>query len=337
MGIRIGINGFGRIGRNVLRIMEKDPELEVVAINDLGSPEMLGYLLKYDSVHGRFDGAVEGGEGKLTINGREVQVTAERDPANLPWKACGVDFVVEATGIFSTREACSKHLTAGAKKVLLTVPAKDEIDATIVLGVNQNTLKADHKIISNASCTTNCLGPMAKVLNDAFGLENGLMTTVHAYTNDQRILDVLHSDPRRARAAATNIIPTSTGAAKAVGLVIPELKGRLHGMAMRVPVSDGSVVDLVANLSKDVTVEDVNGALREAAEGSMKGFLKYTEDPIVSGDVIGDPHSSVIDAKSTMVMDGRLVKVVSWYDNEWAYSNRVCDLIKLASSLSSSL
>ena len=328
MAIKVGINGFGRIGRNVFRIMEKDPAFEVVAINDLGSPDMLAYLLSYDSVHGRFDGTVESGEGGLIVNGRTVKVLAERDPANLPWGDHGIDFAVEATGIFANREACTKHLTAGAKKVLLTVPAKDQIDATVVMGVNDASLKGSDKIISNASCTTNCLAPLAKVLNDSFGIDTGLMTTVHAYTNDQRILDVLHKDARRARAAAQNIIPTSTGAAKAVGLVIPELQGRLHGMAMRVPVSDGSVVDLVANLKKKVTVEEVNGALKAAAEGPMKGVLEFTTDPIVSSDVLGNPHSSVIDGLSTMVMEGTMVKVVSWYDNEWGYSNRVCDLIK---------
>ena len=333
MSVRIGINGFGRIGRNVFRIMEKNPELEVVAINDLGASEMLAHLLKYDTIHGRFDGSVEHREGALIVNGREVKVLAERDPASLPWSDLKVDFVVESTGIFRSREGCTKHLNAGAGKVLLTVPAKDEIDATIVMGVNDGTLEAGHRIISNASCTTNCLAPLAKVLNDSFGISCGLMTTVHAYTNDQRILDVLHGDPRRARAAAANIIPTSTGAAKAVGLVIPELKGRLHGMAMRVPVTDGSVVDLVATLEKDVTVDDLNGAFQAAAEGPMKNILQLEKDPIVSSDVIGNPHSSIIDAQSTMVMEKRMVKVVSWYDNEWGYSNRVCDLIQRAAAL----
>jgi len=305
----------------------------VVALNDLGDASMLAYLLKYDTVHGRFDGTVEAADGGLVVNGSEIRVHAERDPADLPWGDHGVDFVVEATGIFRTRELCQKHIDAGASRVILTVPAKDEIDNTVVLGVNDDTLNADQKIISNASCTTNCLAPMAKVLNDNFGIEHGLMTTVHAYTNDQKILDVLHSDPRRARAAAGNIIPTSTGAAKAVGLVIPDLQGQMHGMALRVPVADGSVVDLVAKLKKDVTVEDVNGALKAAADGPMNGVLYYTEDPIVSSDIVGDPHSSIIDAQSTMVMEGRMVKVISWYDNEWGYSNRVCDLIARVAGL----
>lgn len=333
MGIRVGINGFGRIGRNVFRILANDNDVEVVAINDLGPADSLAYLLKYDSVHGRFDGEVEAREGAIVVNGKEVKVHAERDPSSIPWKSHGVDFVVEATGIFRSREACTKHLDAGAGKVLLTVPAKDAIDATIVLGVNDDTLEAGHRIISNASCTTNCLAPMAKVLNDTFGIEHGLITTIHAYTNDQRILDVLHSDLRRARAAAENIIPTSTGAAKAVGLVIPELNGKMHGMAMRVPVSDGSVTDLVCNLSKDVTVDEVNAAFKAAAEGPMKGVLAYTEDPIVSSDIVGDAHSSIIDAQSTLVMEGRMVKTVSWYDNEWGYSNRCVDLLKKAATL----
>ena len=327
MSIRIGINGFGRIGRNVFRIMtERSDEFEVVAINDLGDAGMLAYLLNYDSVHGRFKGEVEAGEGSIKVNGKTIKITAERDPANLPWGENNVDVVIEATGIFASRDACQKHLDAGAKKVLLTVPAKDEIDNTVVLGVNDDSLAGDQKIVSNASCTTNCLAPFAKVLNDTFGIDHGLMTTVHAYTNDQRILDVLHKDARRARAAAQNIIPTTTGAAKAVGLVIPELKGRLHGMAMRVPVPDGSVVDLVVKLKKDTTVEEVNAAFKAAAEGPMKGVLGYTEDPIVSSDVIGQSYSSLIDGASTMVMEGNMVKVVSWYDNEWGYSNRVCDL-----------
>ncbi|MEE9393808.1 MAG: type I glyceraldehyde-3-phosphate dehydrogenase [Planctomycetota bacterium] len=327
MTIRIGINGFGRIGRNVFRILNaRKNEFEVVGINDLGDAASLAYLLKYDTVHGRFDGKVEASEGQITVDGRSIKITAHRDPADIPWGDLKVDFVIEGTGIFRSRDACQKHIDAGAKKVILTVPAKDEIDNTVVLGVNDGTLRADQKIVSNASCTTNCLAPMAKVLNDTFGISHGLMTTVHAYTNDQRILDVLHSDLRRARSAAANIIPTSTGAAKAVGLVIPELDGKLHGMSMRVPVSDGSVVDLVVTLKKDTTVEEVNAALKAAADGPMKGILDYTEDPIVSSDVVGQPCSSLIDAKSTMVMNGNMVKVVSWYDNEWGYSNRVCDL-----------
>ncbi|MAG57010.1 MAG: type I glyceraldehyde-3-phosphate dehydrogenase [Planctomycetes bacterium] len=333
MGIRVGINGFGRIGRNVFRILEADPDFEVVGLNDLGSADMLAYLLKYDSVHGRFSGTVEAGEGSIIVNGREVKVTAERDPANLGWGDLGVDFALESTGIFPTREGCAKHLSAGAKRVLLTVPPKDAIDAIVVMGVNDDQLEAGHKIISNASCTTNCLAPMAKVLHDTFGVEHGLITTIHAYTNDQKILDVLHKDPRRARAAAVNIIPTTTGAAKAVGMVIPDLKGKMHGLALRVPVTDGSVTDLVVTLKRDVTVEEVNAALKAAGDGPMKGILEYTEDPIVSSDIIGNPHSSIIDAKSTMVMSGNMVKVLSWYDNEWGYSNRCRDLMELAAAL----
>jgi glyceraldehyde 3-phosphate dehydrogenase len=277
---------------------------------------------------------VEAGEGAIVVDGQPVQCLAERDPANLPWGELNVDFAVESTGIFTTREACMKHVAAGAKKVLLTVPPKDEIDAMIVMGVNDEMLKADHKVISNASCTTNCLAPMAKVIHEAFGIERGLMTTVHAYTNDQRIADMVHSDMRRARAGAANIIPTTTGAARAVGKVIPELAGKLDGFALRVPVPDGSVVDLVANLAKPASKEEINAALKAAAEGPLKGILAYTEDPIVSSDVIHDPHSSVIDGLCTMSIDGgKQIKVVSWYDNEWGYSNRVVDLMLKAHSL----
>jgi glyceraldehyde 3-phosphate dehydrogenase len=333
MGMRIAINGFGRIGRNVFRIIHAShPDVEVVAINDITDPKTLGHLLKYDSVHGRFAGKVEVGDDYLEVDGKKVQITAERDPANLPHAANKIDFVVEATGIFTTREACSKHLTAGAKRVLLTVPPKDEIDNMIVLGVNDEKLQASDRIISNASCTTNCLAPLAKVLNDSFGIEHGLMTTVHAYTNDQRTLDLPHSDLRRARAAASNIIPTSTGAARAVGKILPELQGKLDGCAMRVPVPDGSVVDLVATLSRDVTVEEVNQAFNTAS-GGMRGVLEYTEDPLVSSDVVGDAHSSVIDGKATMVINGNMVKVISWYDNEWGYSNRVVELMKLSNQM----
>jgi glyceraldehyde 3-phosphate dehydrogenase len=328
MAIRVGINGFGRIGRNVFRLMAKDTAFEVVAVNDITTPDMLAYLLKYDTVHGRYKGQVGHTGDALTVDGRTIKVLKEKDPATLPWKSLGVDVAIESTGRFSKRDDCMKHVTSGAKKVLLTVPAKDEIDATIVMGVNHESLKPDAKIISNASCTTNCLAPMAKVLQDRFGIEYGLMTTIHAYTNDQRILDVAHDDPRRARAAALNIIPTTTGAAKAVGLVIPELKGKLHGLALRVPVMDGSVTDLVAVLKQDVTVEKVNGALKSEAEGALRGILEYTDDPIVSSDVVGNPASSVIDGKSTMVMANRMVKVVSWYDNEWGYSSRCIDLLK---------
>ena len=333
MAIRVGINGFGRIGRTVFRIMEAADDFEVVAVNDLSDPKALAHLLKYDTVQHRFPGTVSVVEGGFDVNGRHVKVLAERDPGNLPWKDLEVDFVVESTGIFRTRDKVAAHLEAGAPKVLLTVPAKDEIDAMIVMGVNQEQLRKEDKIISNASCTTNCLAPVVKVLQDAFGIKRGLMTTVHAYTNDQRIADMIHKDLRRARAAAQNIIPTTTGAAKAVGKVIPELNGKLHGFAIRVPVVDGSVVDLTAHLERTVTVEEINAAMKQASEGPMKGVLGYTEDPVVSSDIVGDSHSSIFDALSTMVMDGDLVKVVSWYDNEWGYSCRVVDLIRFAVSL----
>ncbi len=334
MALRIAINGFGRIGRNVFRIAHASDDVEVVAINDITDPKTLAHLLKYDTVHGRYPGTVEAVEGAIEVDGKAIKITAERDPASLPHGANKIDFVVESTGIFRSREACTKHLDAGAKKVVLTVPPKDEIDAMIVLGVNQETLKADDRIVSNASCTTNCLGPIAKVLNDAFGLEKGLMVTVHAYTNDQRILDLPHSDLRRARAAAENIIPTSTGAARAVGKVLPALNGKLDGYALRVPVPDGSVVDLTAELKQGVTVEQVNAAMREAAAGPLKGVLEYCDEPIVSSDIVGNPHSSIFDSLSTMVLGEQLVKVVSWYDNEWGYSNRVVDLMRLAHGLS---
>ena len=331
--MRIAINGFGRIGRNVFRILQEKRGMNVVAINDLTDPKTLAHLLKYDTVHGRFDGRVRAGKDWISVNGEKIKVTAERDPANLDHAGNKVDFVVEATGIFRSKADCSKHLKAGAKKVLLTVPPKDEIDNMIVLGVNDHKLKASDRIISNASCTTNCLGPIAKVLHDKFGIVGGLMTTVHAYTNDQRILDLPHSDLRRARAAAANIIPTSTGAARAVGKVMPQLAGKLDGCAMRVPVPDGSVVDLVATTKKKVTVEAVNAAMKEAAKKDMKGILQYTEDPLVSSDIVGNPYSSIFDALSTMVMGTNMVKVVSWYDNEWGYSNRVVELMKKAHGL----
>ena len=328
MAIKVGINGFGRIGRLVYRIMEAQDEFEVVQINDITNAEVLAHLLKYDSIHGKFKGEISVNDNAIVVNGNTVNISAERDPANLPWAKLGVDVVVESTGVFRKRAEIEKHLNAGASKVLLTVPAKDDIDATIVLGVNNEDLKDTHKIVSNASCTTNCLAPVAKVLHDNFGIVRGLMTTVHAYTNDQRILDLPHSDLRRARSAAMSIIPTTTGAAKAVGIVIPELKGKLDGFAMRVPTPDGSVVDLVAELKVNASKEDINAAMKEAAEGKLKGVLEYTEDPIVSTDIVGNPHSSIFDALSTMVLDGNMVKVVSWYDNEWGYSNRVVDLIK---------
>jgi len=324
--IKVGINGFGRIGRNVFRAMLNHPELEVVAVNDLTDNKTLAHLLKYDSVHGKLDAEVKVTENGFSVNGREVKVTAERDPAKIEWKAAGVDIVVESTGRFTKREDAAKHLTGGAKKVIISAPAKEE-DITIVMGVNHDKYDpASHHVISNASCTTNCLAPFAKVLHEKFGIRRGLMTTVHAYTNDQQILDLPHKDLRRARAAAESIIPTTTGAAKAVSLVLPELKGKLNGFAMRVPTKNVSVVDLVAELDREVTAEEVNQALREAAEGELKGILNYSEEPLVSIDYNGDPHSSTIDALSTMVMEGNMVKVVSWYDNEWGYSNRVVDL-----------
>jgi glyceraldehyde 3-phosphate dehydrogenase len=327
MAIKVAINGFGRIGRNVFRVAEKNKKVEIVAINDMFSPDKLAILLKYDSVYGRFDGTIDQTADGFKVNGRTVRVLTEKDPAKLPWKALGVDVVVESTGVFRKKEQVALHLAAGAKKAILTVPSKDPVDRTIVLGVNDSMLKPEDKIVSNASCTTNCLAPVAKVLNDSFRIVHGLMTTVHAYTNDQRILDLAHEDPRRARSAAINIIPTSTGAAKAIGEVIPELQGKMHGFAMRVPVPTGSVVDLVVDVDKDVTKEAVNEAMKRAAEGPMKGIMEYCTDPIVSSDVIRNTHSSIFDSLSTMVMDKRMVKVVSWYDNEWGYSNRVVDLI----------
>lgn len=328
MPAKIAINGFGRIGRLVFKIAQNDPDLEVVAINDLTDAKTLAHLLKYDSVHGRYPLPVKAEGDILHAGDLKVKVSAERDPSKLPWAELGVDIAVEATGAFRKRSQIEMHLQAGAKKVLLTVPAKDEIDNTIVLGVNDNDLRAEDKIVSNASCTTNCLAPVVKVLHDTFGFKRGLMTTIHAYTNDQMILDLPHSDLRRARAAAVSMIPTTTGAAKAVGKVIPELNGKLDGMAMRVPTSDGSIVDLVAELATSVTVDEINAAMKKAADGPMKGILEYCEDPIVSVDVVGNPHSSVFDSLSTSVMDGNMVKVLSWYDNEFGYSSRAVDVIK---------
>ncbi|MFZ1730358.1 MAG: type I glyceraldehyde-3-phosphate dehydrogenase [Bacteroidota bacterium] len=325
MAIKVGINGFGRIGRLVFRRAMEIGGFDFVSINDLTDAPTLAHLLKYDSVHGKFNGTVEVDGSDLLINGDRLRITAERDPANLDWT--GVDVVIESTGIFLTRDAISNHLKNGAKKVVLTVPAKDEIDATIVLGVNDDVLTGEEKIVSNASCTTNCLAPMVKVLHDSFGLDKGLMTTVHSYTNDQRLLDLPHKDLRRARAAAINIIPTTTGAARTVGKVIPELKGRLDGFALRVPTPDGSLTDFVATLNRDVTIEEVNAAMKAAADGPMKGILEYCEDPLVSSDIIGNSHSCILDAGSTMV-NGNMVKVVGWYDNEFGYSCRVVDLVK---------
>jgi glyceraldehyde 3-phosphate dehydrogenase len=329
MSIKVGINGFGRIGRLVYKAGFKRSDIEFVCFNDITNAKTLAHLLKYDSTHGRFPGKVEATADSIVVDGKSVKITAERDPAQIPWGALGVDIVIESTGIFTSKEKIENHFKAGAKKVILTVPAKGEIDATIVLGVNDNQLKPEHRIVSNASCTTNCLAPMAKVLHEQFGIVRGWMTTIHAYTNDQRILDQPHSDLRRARSAALSLIPTTTGAARAVGQVIPELKGKLDGIAMRAPVHNGSVVDLVAELKKNVTVQEINEAMKAAADGPLKGYLEYCEDEIVSADVIGNPASSVFDAKSTMVMDGNFIKVLSWYDNEWGYSNRVIDLIPL--------
>ncbi len=325
--VRIGINGFGRIGRAVFRIARERGDIEVVGINDLTSDKTLAHLLKYDSVQGRFAGTVETGDGALIVDGKTIPSLEVRDPAELPWGDLGADIVIESTGVFRTRAQCAKHLKAGAKKVILTVPPKDELDAIVVLGVNDDDLKPEHQIVSNASCTTNCLAPLAKVLHDSFGITKGTMNTIHAYTSDQSLVDGPHSDLRRARAAALNIIPTSTGAARAVGKVMPELAGKLDGFSLRVPVPTGSIVDLTAVVARDVTVEEVNGALKAASEGAMKGILGYTEDPIVSSDIVGSSYSSIVDAALTMVQEGNLVKVVSWYDNEWGYSNRVVDLI----------
>jgi glyceraldehyde 3-phosphate dehydrogenase len=327
MAIKVGINGFGRIGRLVLRRCFELGGFDFVGINDLTDSKTLAHLLKYDSVHGRFKGEVSVDGDDLIVNGDKIKITAERDPSKLNWGTLNTDVVIEATGVFRSKEECMKHIEAGAKKVILTVPPKGEIDAMVVLGVNEDVLTGDEQVISNASCTTNCLAPMAKVLNDAFGMENGLMTTVHSYTNDQQVLDLPHKDLRRARAAAVSIIPTTTGAAKAVGKIIPELNGKLDGFALRVPTPDGSITDLVATLKREVTVEEVNAAFKEAAGNDLKGILEYTEDPIVSVDIIGSTYSNVFDAQSTMV-NGYLVKVVGWYDNEYGYSCRVVDLLE---------
>jgi glyceraldehyde 3-phosphate dehydrogenase (phosphorylating) len=324
----VAINGFGRIGRAVFRIIAARPDsgLNVVAINDLSDDDILAYLLEYDSVMGRFEEEVSVDDGVMTVGEHKIQMLMERDPTQLPWKELEVDIVIESTGVFRDRASLQKHLDAGAKRVILTVPSKDKVDETVVLGVNDDQLDSDDLIVSNASCTTNCLAPLAKVLDDSFGIRKGVMTTVHAYTNDQVLADVPHADLRRSRAATENIIPTTTGAAAAVGEVLPQLQGKLDGMAMRVPVPDGSTVDLVVELDRDVTVDEVNAAVRAAAEGPLSGIIEYNEDPIVSTDIIGNPHSSIFDAGGTQVLGGNLVKVMSWYDNEWGYSNRVVDL-----------
>ena len=334
MAVKIGINGFGRIGRNAFKvIMDKYAnEIDVVAINDLTDSKTLAHLLKYDSCFGKFNGTVEVKEGAIVVNGKEIKIIAERDPANLPWGDLGVDLVIESTGLFTKREAASKHLTAGAKKVVISAPAKEE-DITIVMGVNEDQYDAkNHHVISNASCTTNCLAPFAKVMDDEFGIEKGLMTTIHSYTNDQKILDLPHSDLRRARAAAVSMIPTTTGAAKAVSLVLPQLKGKFNGYALRVPTPTVSIVDMVIETKKPVTVESVNAAFKAASEGPMKGILGCSEEPLVSVDYKGDERSSIIDSLSTMVMGDNMVKVVSWYDNEWGYSNRIIDLVNYIAS-----
>jgi glyceraldehyde 3-phosphate dehydrogenase len=331
MAIRLGINGFGRIGKLVARAAIADGGFEIVGINDLMSPVQVAHGMKYDSTQGKFAGTVEAKENAVVFDGKEIPVTAIKDPSELPWKKYGAEVVLESTGVFATAEQLKKHLAAGARKVLLSVPPKDKTGEIkiIVFGVNDKMLKSDDTLVSNASCTTNCLAPMAKVLHDSFGVEKGLITTIHAYTNDQRILDQVHKDPRRARAGALSMIPTTTGAARAVGKVIPELDGKLNGMSMRVPTPTGSCTDLVALLKKNVTIEEVNAALKAAAEGELKGILEYTEEPIVSVDVIHNSASSIIDGASTMVMDGNMVKVLSWYDNEWGYSSRCIDLFKL--------
>jgi glyceraldehyde 3-phosphate dehydrogenase len=327
MAIKVGINGFGRIGRSVFRIISDRDDMEVVAINDLFENEQLAYLLKYDTVMGIFDKEVTADKETMTVGNQRVVMTEHRDPAKIPWKDLGVQIVIESTGVFRNREPLERHLAAGARKVILTVPAKEEIDATIVIGVNDKQLKPGHRIVSNASCTTNCLAPIAKILDDAFGLEEGFITTVHAYTNDQRLADVPHKDFRRSRAAGENIIPTTTGAAKAVGKVLPQLQGKLDGLAMRVPVPDGSIVDLVCRLSKKTSREGINAAVQKAAAGPMQRVVEYSEAPLVSSDIIGNTHSSIFDALSTISKKDGYARIVSWYDNEWGYSNRVVYLI----------
>ncbi|GAB4263087.1 type I glyceraldehyde-3-phosphate dehydrogenase [Thermincola ferriacetica] len=332
MTVKIGINGFGRIGRLAFRAAVNTPGIEVVGINDLTDAKTLAHLLKYDSVHGIFNADVQAADNAIVVNGKSVRVTSEKDPAALPWKELGAQVVVESTGRFRNRAEAAKHLEAGAKKVIISAPAKEE-DITIVMGVNHEKYDpANHHVISNASCTTNCLAPFAKVIHEKFGIVKGLMTTVHAYTNDQNILDLPHKDLRRARAAGMSIIPTTTGAAKAVALVLPELKGKLNGFAMRVPTPNVSVVDLVAQLEKSTTAEEINAALKAAAENELKGIMAYTDEPLVSKDFNGNPHSSIIDGLSTMVIEGNLAKIVSWYDNEWGYSCRIIDLIKYMDS-----
>jgi glyceraldehyde 3-phosphate dehydrogenase len=324
---RIAINGFGRIGRTVMRIAKLRGHYNVVAVNDLADADQLAYAFKYDSIHGVYPGEISLDGTRMQIDGDPFEILSERDPAKLPWKELGVDYVIESSGAFRKISDLNKHLEAGAKRVIVTVPTKDPLDATLVMGVNDHVITPETRIISNASCTTNCAAPLVKILHEAFGVEHGLLTTVHAYTSDQRLIDAPHDDKRRSRNAATNIVPTSTGAARTIGVILPEMLGKLDGLAMRVPVADGSLVDLTVQLSRDVTVEEVNNVMRLAAEGELKGILAYCTDPIVSSDIIGNSHSSIFDAELTQVMQKRMVKVVSWYDNEWGYSSRVEDLI----------
>lgn len=337
MATKVAINGFGRIGRAVTRILLQRGKMDLVAVNDLADTKSLAHLFKYDTVMGPWKGTVQAKDNAIVIDGKEIKILSVKNPAELPWKDMGVEVVVESTGVFRTQESpkggYGDHIKAGAKKVVLTVPAKDEIELTLVLGVNSDKLTDKTTFVSNASCTTNCLAPLAKAVHDAFGIKRGLMTTVHGYTNDQRVCDMIHKDLRRARAAAQNIIPTTTGAAKAVGLVLPALNGKLHGFALRVPVLVGSCVDLVAELDQKVTVEEVNAAVKKAADGPLKGILEYCDDPIVSSDIIGNPASSIFDALSTMVMGDNLVKLISWYDNEWGYSNRTVDIVEKMAGL----
>jgi glyceraldehyde 3-phosphate dehydrogenase len=335
MSLRVGINGFGRVGRSVFRILSRRDDVEVVAINDLYDNKQLAYLLQYDTVMGVFRREIRVEGDSLYVDGNRVVLTAHRDPCEIPWRSLGVDIVVESTGVFRQREPLRRHLDAGAHKVVLTVPAKDEIDATIVIGVNDDELRAEHSIVSNASCTTNCLAPVAKVLDDSFGIEEGFITTTHAYTNDQRLADVPHKDLRRSRAAAENVIPTTTGAARAVGKVLPKLAGKLDGMALRVPVPDGSIVDLVCRLGRPATTSEINDAVREAATGPMREIVEYSESPLVSSDIIGNPHSSIFDSLCTTGGQDGFARVIAWYDNEWGYANRVVDLILLLARLDS--
>ena len=335
MTLSIGLNGFGRIGRSVFRILHQRDDVDVVAVNDLYDNDQLAYLLKYDTVMGIFADDVQVDGNTMITGSKQVEMTAQPDPAQIPWKGMGVDYVIECTGVFRKRAPLEKHLAAGARKVILTVPPKDELDAMIVLGANDETLRPEHRTVSNASCTTNCLAPLAKILDDTFGIEEGFISTIHAYTNAQRLADIPHRSLRRSRAAAQNIIPTTTGAARAVGKILPQLDGKLDGLALRVPVPDGSVVDLVCRLAREVTRDDVNKAIRRAADGPLARIIEYSEAPLVSSDIVGNPHSSIFDALSTTTGGDRYIKVVAWYDNEWGYSNRVVDLLDLASSLDS--